>query len=133
MSRRSVTQLHTPLTPYPKPLTQHPSPDRGRFYRLPLQRNQFRNSLLRQFQQVVHLLARKGRSFRSPLHFNEPAIACAYDIHIDFGTRIFIVFQIKHAVPSTMPTLTATTSQTIGDFVILRSFIRRLQAIASAT
>ena len=42
-------------------------------------------------------------------------------------------FRSSNGVPSTMPTLIAATSLTIGDFFIFRSCNKRVQAIENAT
>src|SRR5581483_11734922 len=63
--------------------------------RLSLKSHQFANSLLRQFKQFVHLLARERRAFRRALHFDESPVASADHVHVHLGARIFVVFQIE--------------------------------------
>ena len=43
------------------------------------------NALPGEQKKLVHLFPGKGRAFGCPLHFDEPAIAGADDIHINFG------------------------------------------------
>src|SRR6266446_776998 len=64
---------------------------------LSLEQNQLRDAFLSQLQQSIHLFARERRAFRRALHFNEPPIAGAYDIHVHFGARVFVIFQIEQS------------------------------------
>src|SRR5882724_1790666 len=56
-----------------------------------------------EFQQFVHLFAREWRTFGRALDFDKPAIAGADDVHVYFGARILIIFQIKQRRPVNDP------------------------------
>src|SRR5258708_34377836 len=48
-----------------------------------------------ELQQFVHLCAREWRTFGRALDFNKAAIAGADNVHIDFGARVLVIFQIQ--------------------------------------
>ena len=64
---------------------------------VPLQPDQLLDSLAAQFQQVVHLFARERQPLGGSLDFDETAIAGADDVHVYFGARIFVVFEIEQS------------------------------------
>ena len=57
------------------------------------------DSLVGQPEQFIHLFTREWRTFGGALNFDEPAVAGADDVHVHFGARIFVVFQIKQRRP----------------------------------
>src|SRR6266513_2544110 len=48
-----------------------------------------------ELQQFVHLFAREWRTFGRALDFDKAAIAGADDVHVHFGARVLLIFQIK--------------------------------------
>src|SRR5712692_6497401 len=50
-----------------------------------------------EFQQLVHLFTRERRAFGRALDFDEAAIAGANNVHVHFGARVFVIFQIKQS------------------------------------
>src|SRR6266581_334956 len=48
-----------------------------------------------ELQQFVHLFAREWRTFGRALNLDEATIAGADDVHVHFGARILVIFQIK--------------------------------------
>src|SRR5229473_6462006 len=65
--------------------------------RLSLRPNQLLDSLSSQLQQLIHLFAREWLSLGRALDFDEAAIPGANDVHVHFGARVFVIFQIKQS------------------------------------
>jgi hypothetical protein len=49
-------------------------------------------------EEILELRAGKGLAFRSRLNFDEAAASGHDDVHINFGSRIFVVRQIKQSL-----------------------------------
>src|SRR6266478_7374168 len=60
-----------------------------------LRPHQLLDSAAPELQQFVHLCAREWLSFGRALDFDKAAIAGADDVHVHFGARILLIFQIK--------------------------------------
>src|ERR1700674_5995204 len=70
---------------------------------LSLRPNQLFDPTAPELQQLVHLLARERRTFGRALDFDKAAIAGADDVHVHFGARVLVIFQIKQRGPVNDP------------------------------